>query len=638
MNKVNGIDERKCGDDTKVMDTMKPTPSDEGIVTTTTTSTNSTPPSLQSPNPNDFVQNNETILLHFVDGRQLFAFCSRTDSRKSTIRIQKRNYTTSHCVGLPYGTILELQPKTVTVANNHNNRNDDSNSNSTQMQLVPLPPSEKLIPDLKLPTSLSSPVTVLEEAKEEKDEKVESSEQQMITESNVKTKDNRHLVDTNTAQSMDYPELLRMRLQGCHGTEIITSLLENSKTYDTKTTFAQEKYILRKQMKHQIRCRIVKCNAATITEALYQKDSKKYMNLREDTLGQILSYSNICSGGPTLVYDDNYGIVLSAICQRMNGNGCIYALYEQQQPSFTEMFQKFNLSFAQMNCIQYVHTGDIFYDSTVTATTTANENNNSTDEIDYERIERERLQWPCSLQNHTRQYLETQTSTHPMNVQNFLIKRASRFSRKLCRTTNMEAKQSLLGTTSSSSSFSSIEPSPATTGTDCTILSSSPPTGRLCDSLVLVMKYDPTTTLLQLFPYLAPSSPYVIYCEYLEPLTECFKQIQTNPALLSINLRLSNTWMREYQILPNRTHPAMSMSQSGGFILTGIKLHPVHGSHEFNEEQLKEIRDEIGGGRRARSNRKKPTTTSSTVKVGVAADGMDTDVTCTHSKKRKQPS
>lgn len=243
------------------------------------------------------------------------------------------------------------------------------------------------------------------------------------------------------------------------------------------------------------------------------------------------------------------------------------------------------------------------------------------------------------LQDHTRQYLVTQTS-QPSNVRNFLIKRASRFARKLCRTTNIEAKQSLMLPPPASSTASLPNDNTTNSTTATTTM-----THRLCDSLVLVTKYDPTTTLLQLFPHLAPSSPYVIYCEYIEPLTECFKQIQTNPALLSINLRLSDTWMREYQILPNRTHPAMSMSQSGGFILTGIKLHPIYGSNEFNEEQLKEIREEIGGGRRARSNRKKPTssTSTSTMTSGTTTNRttnqMEMDVTTTNdkSKKRKNP-
>jgi hypothetical protein len=158
-------------------------------------------------------------------------------------------------------------------------------------------------------------------------------------------------------------------------------------------------------------------------------------------------------------------------------------------------------------------------------------------------------------------------------------------------------------------------------------------------------KYDPTQTLLQLFPYLAPSSPYVIYCEYIEPLTECFKQIQTNPALLSINLRLSDTWMREYQILHNRTHPAMSMSQSGGFLLTGIKLHPQLGQNEFNDVQLKEIRTAIGS-RRTRNNRKKLkpviVTTTTTLPSSNANDNCNISINHTtantnQGRKRKEP-
>ncbi len=37
-------------------------------------------------------------------------------------------------------------------------------------------------------------------------------------------------------------------------------------------------------------------------------------------------------------------------------------------------------------------------------------------------------------------------------------------------------------------------------------------------------------------------------------------------------MTLSETWMRQYQVLPKRTHPLMSMSGSGGFILVGYKV------------------------------------------------------------------
>merc|ERR1712194_154067 len=47
-----------------------------------------------------------------------------------------------------------------------------------------------------------------------------------------------------------------------------------------------------------------------------------------------------------------------------------------------------------------------------------------------------------------------------------------------------------------------------------------------CDSLIIASKYDPTATLFALLPYLAPSSPFVVYHEFLEPLLETFRTLQ----------------------------------------------------------------------------------------------------------------
>jgi tRNA (adenine58-N1)-methyltransferase non-catalytic subunit len=39
-----------------------------------------------------------------------------------------------------------------------------------------------------------------------------------------------------------------------------------------------------------------------------------------------------------------------------------------------------------------------------------------------------------------------------------------------------------------------------------------------------------------------------------------------------VMMRISETWMREYQVLPLRTHPQMKTSATGGYILNGIKV------------------------------------------------------------------
>lgn len=137
---------------------------------------------------------------------------------------------------------------------------------------------------------------------------------------------------------------------------------------------------------------------------------------------------------------------------------------------------------------------------------------------------------------------------------------------------------------------------------------------RLCDSIIIATRFDPTETLFKMLPYLRPSSPFVVFCEYMEPLAHTFLELQKKQ--LAINLRLSDTWMREYQVLPGRTHPNMTMSQNGGFILLGTKLDPEHGINDLDEEELKSIRARIGriGGRRGKKKRQDGTTETAAVK------------------------
>jgi len=245
----------------------------------------------------------------------------------------------------------------------------------------------------------------------------------------------------------------------------------------------------------------------------------------------------------------------------MGGYGKILSIYNSQQPSFIEMIQRYNLSFAENFSIKWVHSGDIYGDDSVAVS-------NNVEVVDSEKAERESLIWPCPLQDHTRTYVENMETTR--EKKQFIAKRCARFARKLMRHTPMESKQWL--------------------------------ETRKSDSIIIAVRYNPTATLMGLLPLLAPSSPFVVYCEYIEPLTECFMELQKKK--LAINLRLSDTWMREYQVLPGRTHPSMNMTQSGGFILTGTKLCPDTGHNELDDDLLKEIRLQVGGRRGKRTKRK----------------------------------
>lgn len=72
---------------------------------------------------------------------------------------------------------------------------------------------------------------------------------------------------------------------------------------------------------------------------------------------------------------------------------------------------------------------------------------------------------------------------------------------------------------------------------------------------------------------LAPSSPFVVFCEFMEPLVACYLFLQERG--VALRMTLSDTWTREYQTLPGRFHPHMNMSTSSGFILTGIYIGSI---------------------------------------------------------------
>jgi hypothetical protein len=61
--------------------------------------------------------------------------------------------------------------------------------------------------------------------------------------------DNRHLVDSGTAQELSAGDIARMKAEGATGVSIIAALAGNSATFAGKTAFSQEKYLRKKAAK-----------------------------------------------------------------------------------------------------------------------------------------------------------------------------------------------------------------------------------------------------------------------------------------------------------------------------------------------------------------------------------------------------
>ena len=547
---------------------------------------------LLSQQPSSKVRDGDFVLLQFADGKQIFAHCVPSWRGKSApVKIAKRSYPTANLIGLPYGTVLELGRGGLTPLGDDEDVVPDIEVGGASVVVSrrdsgtssPVPPSV-LGADTGSATATADGTGTgigavggalnLNYAGSTNEHSEENDPEREAEMAAAGYNDNRNLIDNNTAQGISYTAVTEMREQGIHGSEIVAALIENSATFDGKTEFSKAKYIKRKQMKYQPRCRMVRCTGASICEAYFLREPRKIMNLREDTLAQILAYSNVCAGCQVMVYENCMGIITGALAQRMGGYGKIISLYQAQQMSFTEMITRFNLSFAENQSVKWLHTGEVLADDAArpVAPSTGGAGvveEGSEEVVDYELADREQLVWPCPLQPHTRTYLENMSSDRERA--DFVAKRCARFARKLTRHTVLEARRWV------------HDPQ------------------RLCSSIILATKYDPTACLLKMLPHLAPSCPFVVYSEFIEPLAECFRELQRQN--LAINLRLTDTWYREYQVLPGRTHPNMNMSQSGGFLLTGVKLCPITGKNELDDSVVKALKAQEKG-RRGRARKK----------------------------------
>ncbi|XP_071442953.1 tRNA (adenine(58)-N(1))-methyltransferase non-catalytic subunit TRM6 [Hetaerina americana] len=109
-------------------------------------------------------------------------------------------------------------------------------------------------------------------------------------------------------------------------------------------------------------------------------------------------------------------------------------------------------------------------------------------------------------------------------------------------------------------------------------------TSSKADGLIVVASREhPVSIVLSLLPFLAPSRPFVVYCPHREPLLNLYAVLKgwqpwtTNYGKCGgkdgvprvANLRVMENWLRNYQVLPNRTHPEVNMTPGGGFVLTG---------------------------------------------------------------------
>lgn len=110
-------------------------------------------------------------------------------------------------------------------------------------------------------------------------------------------KDNRNIPNNAESQSLTKEDIDKLKEEKFSSNNIIGELINNSKTFNMKTGYSQEKYIKKKEKKYFEYLQIRRPTIRLLSQMFYRQDYSKTLGIRIDDLSQILTYANIHQEG-----------------------------------------------------------------------------------------------------------------------------------------------------------------------------------------------------------------------------------------------------------------------------------------------------------------------------------------------------
>lgn len=317
-----------------------------------------------------------------------------------------------------------------------------------------------------------------------------------------------------------------MRNKTSDSKEIIGTLVANSKSFNEKTEFSQEKYIKKKEKKYSDCVQVRQPSIRLMAEIFYRQDPEKPLGLRVDSLSQLISYSDVNSSGNFLVYESGTsGLVPAAFLNSMGsvGNARLIHLHPGNFPQ-KQAVQALNLSEEHVKKCISVNVYSVLRQFYQSSNVEAPETVRSTDNGD-------------SRKRKAEGDIDDDTVAKRPNVDETVAVEDKPVKKPKWQYENEEAIELLT---------------------------------QKADSLVVVSKEDPFNIVKELLRFVHPGRPVVIFHTCKEILMECFLSLKTLDQL--VNLRLTTNWMRDYQVLPMRTHPAVQITGTSGYLLVGYTV------------------------------------------------------------------
>ncbi|CAN8009747.1 unnamed protein product [Ixodes pacificus] len=340
--------------------------------------------------------------------------------------------------------------------------------------------------------------------------------------------DNRNLLDDGKSQKLTREQIEGFKADGTSGEEIVKTLLENSTTFRKKTEYSQQKYLKKKQQKYLQHLTLERPTARLLGEMYYSQNPLKVGNMRVDALAQLLTWCNVRSGGRYAVFDSWLGLLTAAVLERLGKEGSIVQLYPGLGPdsSYRQAVNALNLddNFVHSTVLElpFQRALDLLREP---STTEDGDGDSSM------AVAADQPETPAAGSGN-----DAPSDGQPSGKE---WKDDERTRRRARRLEEQQKAADLLKT-------------------------------KALDGLLVAGKQHPTPVVLTLLEFLAPSRPFAVFCTYQEPLVDLYGRLKS--ANNAVFLKLSESWLRAHQVLPDRTHPSINMSGGGGYLLTGIKV------------------------------------------------------------------
>lgn len=91
-----------------------------------------------------------------------------------------------------------------------------------------------------------------------------------------------------------------------------------------------------------------------------------------------------------------------------------------------------------------------------------------------------------------------------------------------------------------------------------------------CDCLIVATRFDVVQVFDVLLKHLAPSGCFAAYCMHLQDAADLQYALQLSK--MAVRVELMEVSLVNHQVLPGRSHPAMTDSATGGYIVSGTRI------------------------------------------------------------------